>query len=366
MNAVISLNLKARRKQRGLTQDGLARESGLSRVSIANYERGKTQPDGDSLVRLARALRVPVDTLVSEPAALQNFRFRSDSAFRDDPATLTDLAEWSRSYAELETLCGQVPYAPESAPCNRLEGNEGLIRDVAGGVRRRLGLGEEPITNLFATLDRMGLKHLRRSVAKQGLFGVSACSDDSGAFVLVNDHGITIERQLFTAAHELGHLIFHRQDFGSAAERTKEEDKAREAVADFFAGHFLVPNVAFRREVGRWATPSNTQAIVQLKRHFRVSYLTVIRRWAELENREQGELIKRFRWHWRKATGQALVNHAEPAPLDRAEFPVNERFENLVRLAYLTDCITTSRAAELLGCSVMDLRTRAAQWGNDR
>jgi len=50
------------------------------------------------------------------------------------------------------------------------------------------------------------------------------------AFVLVNTHN-SIERQLFTLAHEIGHLIFHRSDYQDSLmeEGTKEEEKAREA-----------------------------------------------------------------------------------------------------------------------------------------
>ena len=361
----IAANLKARRKQRGLTQQQLADATDLSRVSVANYERAKTQPDSQSLARLARALRVSTDLLLAEPIVAAGFRYRSDSSFRDDPATLGDIAEWNNAYTELERLSQCLPYAPESVPCDRLGEHAALVRDVASGVRRRLGLGEEPITDLFAILDRIGLKHIRTKIALRGLFGVSACTDDAGAFILVNTNGINVERQLFTAAHELGHLVFHRKDFGVAPDLSRDEVKEREAVANFFAGHLLVPGVALRRELEQPASPDFVSRVIRLKRHFRVSYLTILRRMSQDTGGDHTDLIKTFRWRWKRRMGESLEKHREPEPLREEDFPANTRFRNLVKEAYVAERITTSRAAELLGISVMRLRSAAARWRDD-
>ena len=41
--------------------------------------------------------------------------------------------------------------------------------------------------------------------------GVSAIDDRNGCFIFVNCHSsISIERQIFTIAHEYGHIIMHR------------------------------------------------------------------------------------------------------------------------------------------------------------
>ena len=56
------------RKERGYTQDQLARLSGVARVTIARYETGRTQPNVRTLQKLAATLKVRLDSLVDRKA----------------------------------------------------------------------------------------------------------------------------------------------------------------------------------------------------------------------------------------------------------------------------------------------------------
>jgi transcriptional regulator with XRE-family HTH domain len=47
-----------------MTQEQLAKESGVHRVTIARYETGATSPTVRSLEKIAAALNVPVSDLV--------------------------------------------------------------------------------------------------------------------------------------------------------------------------------------------------------------------------------------------------------------------------------------------------------------
>ena len=48
------------RKLKKLTQEDLANRSGISRVSIGNYERNDRTPDAITLVKIAKGLKIPV------------------------------------------------------------------------------------------------------------------------------------------------------------------------------------------------------------------------------------------------------------------------------------------------------------------
>lgn len=52
------------RQLRGLTQAELASKAGLFRETLADIERGASQPKLDTLLRLATALRVPISRLI--------------------------------------------------------------------------------------------------------------------------------------------------------------------------------------------------------------------------------------------------------------------------------------------------------------
>jgi len=59
----LSARLKKLRNQKGLSQEALAEESGLSLRTIQRIENGESNPTGETLKRLSRALNVNPDEL---------------------------------------------------------------------------------------------------------------------------------------------------------------------------------------------------------------------------------------------------------------------------------------------------------------
>jgi XRE family transcriptional regulator, regulator of sulfur utilization len=66
----LARNLVSLRHTRGLTQDGLARNAGVPRSTIANLESGEGNPSLSVLVKVAQALGVPIDELLASPRAM--------------------------------------------------------------------------------------------------------------------------------------------------------------------------------------------------------------------------------------------------------------------------------------------------------
>lgn len=56
--------LREIRKAKGMTQEQLAKASGIHRITIAKYEAGKVDPKTENAERLAAALGVTVDDLI--------------------------------------------------------------------------------------------------------------------------------------------------------------------------------------------------------------------------------------------------------------------------------------------------------------
>jgi transcriptional regulator with XRE-family HTH domain len=61
-----SENLLFFRKKRGLTQDGLAKLSGVSRRMLAYYETHKANPTVDVIASIAKALNVSIEDLIGK------------------------------------------------------------------------------------------------------------------------------------------------------------------------------------------------------------------------------------------------------------------------------------------------------------
>jgi Zn-dependent peptidase ImmA (M78 family)/transcriptional regulator with XRE-family HTH domain len=354
LKQTVANNLARFRKGARFSVEALAQETGVTRQTIHNYEAAKTLGDSATLTRIATVLGVRLDDLLRRHGDLPAFRFRAHASFDQRPQFAASVAGLLEDFAGLEQLVGVAPYAPESTPCHSLEGGgDERVKEAGAQFRQRLDLGDGPIVNLFRSAEAVGLKVLRKPVPLEGFFGLSASSPDRGAFILINTHEITIERQLFTLAHEIGHLIFHRGDYMESISEAglKDADKAREDVANFFAGHLLVPDEALRQLL------ETTRSVTQLKSYFRVSYQVILSRMEQMGVGTYGDLFKRLAFHYRRQHGQPLSKKVElPPRLEGREFPENERFRRLVMQALVQRIVTESRAAELLETTVEQVR----------
>lgn len=62
----LSFKLKMLRLESGKSQERLAKELGISRSCLANYETGNRQPDNDMLVKIADVFHVMTDFLMNK------------------------------------------------------------------------------------------------------------------------------------------------------------------------------------------------------------------------------------------------------------------------------------------------------------
>jgi len=363
MKETIAENLIRYRKGLRLSQDRLAERIGMSRQTIINYEKAQTLPDSKNLSLLAKHLGVTLDDLLRPadrlPQTVSNFCFRAHSTFTKKPQFASYIQNLLTTYTALETAVGLPPYAPESTPCHQVQGNEHRIQQIAKSFRTRLGFGDAPIPNLFEAVEEIGLKVLRLPVEQDDFFGVSACSATQGAFVLINTHNISIERQLFTLAHEIGHLIFHRDEYQDQllAPTDTESEKAREAVANCFASYLLVSQEAFNQ-----ARHNMGDDLLRLKAYFRVSYQTILMRFDELGIQDYSAMIKKLRGTYKRKTKQPLTNDIELEPrLQEQDFPLNQRYNTLIWQALEREKISESKAAELLNMTIEALRLERQQ-----
>jgi transcriptional regulator with XRE-family HTH domain len=92
--------LKLARDQRGLSQDDLAKKSGLQPSAISHFETGARKPSFDNLKRLANALTVTTDFLLGRAEAVKDLA-NVDPLYRDiDRLTDAD-KEFAREMVKL-------------------------------------------------------------------------------------------------------------------------------------------------------------------------------------------------------------------------------------------------------------------------
>ena len=65
-------NLKTIRKEKGLSQEFLAKELNVVRQTISKWEKGLSIPDGDMLIEISQILDTPVEVLLGCEISLEN------------------------------------------------------------------------------------------------------------------------------------------------------------------------------------------------------------------------------------------------------------------------------------------------------
>lgn len=68
---MLAENIKAIRKQRGMTQEELATRLNVVRQTVSKWEKGLSVPDADLLKRIAEMLETDVSTLLGAPISTE-------------------------------------------------------------------------------------------------------------------------------------------------------------------------------------------------------------------------------------------------------------------------------------------------------
>lgn len=357
----LATNLRRTRVARGLSQTDVAAQADLSRVAYRNIETGTAKPRVDTLMRISSVLGVRIEELLVEARTLKQVRFRAHKnrkmATRED--VLVRVARWLDDYRELEELLGERARFDFEGLAKRFARQnpspERAIR-AAEAARSALGLDKvEAIRDMCGLLEDHGIKIYPFDLASVGFFGLSVSGEDGGPAIVVNAwERITVERWIFTAAHELAHLILHlgAYDVTRATENEEEEEEAH-----VFASHFLMPEKIFRKEWDPTDGLPLVDRVLKVKHIFAVSCQAVLHR-AFPEDKER---FRRFANAYRAKTGKELGKKDEPQRLPDARFKPDRR-DRLVRAAFKKGKISLSRGAEILGITVADMRDREPSW----
>jgi Zn-dependent peptidase ImmA (M78 family) len=346
-------------------------------------EEGLVEPRVDSLLRVAEVLGVKADRLVTSARRLEAVRFRAQKKMTTREDLLANVARWLDDYAEVERLVDDaVPFRLASVAKSVKPSPERAI-DVAAAARKTLKLTDhEPIRDLSGLLEDHGVKVFKPSVASEGFFGLSVGQADGGPAVVVNCwERISVERWIFTAAHELGHLLLHLDAYDV---REQAEDDAQEAEANLFASHFLMPESAFLKEWNEARGMELVDRVFKVKRIFHVSWKSVVFR-ASLRLPDPSKAWPQFYAAYKRKTGKPLKGVEEPVALDPqvfssglaaapvariAEEPAHllpsdfaeDRLLRLVRKGIEGGVLSTSRAADILGLDLRGMRELARTW----
>ena len=337
--------LKQARVASGLSLRLLAERVGLSAMAISKYENGQMMPSSDVLIRLSQSLGVkpgyfsrPLQVEVRCPA------YRKHSRMTKTAAGMVEghIQEFLERYLTAEEV-----FDPDGLPvfkwpksCSGMLGSVAEAEKWAEGLRKDWGLGHDPIANLCEALEDHGVKVILLGNVDGHFDGYSCWANDSVPVVASRLDGVPGDRQRFTLAHELGHLLF---------EKHVAEGVDLEQACHRFAGAFLVPAESVRQEVGDHRGRIEFKELHLLKHKWGLSMGAWHHRLRDLGVISESQYLSVVRTF--RANGWHKLEPGDAVPQERTT-----RFERLVERAVAEDIISVSRAADLLNKPLIEVR----------
>lgn len=235
--------LTAARKRSAATIAALSVESGISTKSLSEYENARKEPSTETINKLAEALEVWPEYFSRPPlddVPLEAVSFRAPSKM---PKRNKDMALMIASHSiELRSWIDRH-YETPGVDVPTLHRHTGIAEgpaQAAAVVRARWGLGSAPVGNMVHLLEFHGTAVFSARTHKSGVLDAFSFWANGRPYVLLCTTK-TPQRGRFDAAHELGHLVLHREVSGTGPELERE--------ADEFASEFLMPEADVRAQV---------------------------------------------------------------------------------------------------------------------
>lgn len=253
---VLGARLRAARDNRGLSQEAVAAALGIGRPAVSLIESGKRGVSTLELTKLANLLGYTVSALVADSGATEDvlvtlFRLSPGLAEADEVrGEVAKIVELFRMGADLRQRLGfgqqlNAPSYPLAAPSSVMDA-VAQGRRVAADERRRLGLGNAPVSDLESLLLEQGI-WVASSSLPDAVSGLFLADPSLGLAILVNA-GQVRWRQRFSLAHEYAHALMDRDRQVTVSESSNGGELC-EKRANAFAAAFLVPAEGVREQL---------------------------------------------------------------------------------------------------------------------
>ena len=365
--------IREARESAGYTQQDVADRFELSRATIADIEAGRRRVDSLLLRDLASMFGVQpwaffsVPDRESEVEALRRELFQElDTAevSADDKAQIgrfwqmLDDFTWLRNELDQSTapnpLLEEARHFPSRAPNYLVEAEADRVRDL-------LGLGDftphSELAYLRHLIEDYGIPVFMWPLEREPISGLYLRYPGLGPVLLINASQVRW-RQVFTLAHEFGHVWLHRHEHVVAsrifAPEAKRDKRVIERQANTFAAEFLMPEEGVKRAVATLEANDGMSSadVVRMQRYFGVSYQAMLVRLKSLRF-ISSQRYEELRQESPVRVALRLGYEIDDSEVGRSgEIPFDKRpplaYVSLVLQAWYSDEIGEGKAAELL------------------
>lgn len=342
---MIGKRIQRARKAMGLSLRDLASQAGISHAMIKKYEDDKTMPSSDMLIKLSKALHTRTAYFFrQERFSLNSIQYRKHADMPEKQLTeiTAKILDHIERRVELESLFSnsQVQLFSVKNLLNKIIEHEDEIEILADKIRQQWDLGLDPVLDLIDIFEEHGIKVFEIDNQQYPKFdGFSAHINNIPVIVIGNQW--PGDRQRFTLAHELGHLVLAQ---------SLTSDMNEEKCCNRFAGAFLLPQKTLISLLGKHRNNIEPRELCLLKQEFGISMLGVLHR-AEDTGIISNSFYRKLRSEFNQL-GWSKLEPGEQYPQEKTHI-----FEKMIFHALAEDYIGESKAAELMNMSLESFRS---------
>ena len=363
--AAVGNKVREARQAAALSQAEVADRMGIDRTSLSRIESGERSISATEIAGLSQVLGRSISFFLGDAEPSRDMLLRAENVRPVDHATLGAFLDHCADYASLEQLLyGEVTFGLPSyitRPGRRaIDQGEELAREE----RRRLGLGDAPVHDIYGVIEEQGVKIYASPAPDSELMGAFYVSPDLGPCIYIN-LGVAGGRANFTAAHEYCHFLVDRELIGGYACVLPDRSGSKpphEIRANSFAASFLMPREGVQLLIERYGV-DGPEDVVYLQRHFGASYEAVL--WRLLDLRLISEVKRQHLLTTKRAVISRAFGEADgldcSGERDALAGGQGRRFRQLAMEAFRKGKISGGKFAELLQLSRDEARQLIAE-----
>ena len=340
---MIGERLQRARKGAGLALRAVAELADLSHTTVSKFEKEQQKPSSAQLIKLAKILGVRTEYFF-RPQSLKiegiEYRKKSTLSQKSLDKIQADIFDQAERWHELLSLYPQPPIQPFALPGGLPKHISDVeqIEALAETVRADWKLGLNCIPDMIDTLESQGIMVISSTVGSDHKFDGLAGTINAMPLIVVGANW-TGDRQRFTLAHELGHLLLKGR-----LDQSLLDDE--EKLCNCFAGAFLLPKPTLIEHLGKNRHQLELGELYFLKHEFGLSMQGVLFRAKQSGIITQATFERIFMMFSQRGWRKQEPN--KPYPSEQTIL-----FKQLVYRALAEDYFTESKAAELLGLPVV-------------
>lgn len=343
----IGKRLVQARKMAGMSLQALADalDNKVTKQALSKYELGSMKPQVSILIELGNVLSVKPEFFLRENLlefGEVSFRKQKSLAKVKQDAILERAKDYVSRYLEIESILGVAkefvnPLSKETISTYQ------EVENASKVLRKLWELGSGPIPNVTAMLEMVGVRVMLIEETDK-IDGFATFSSSGIPVVVINKANRSVERVRFTIVHELAHILL------VFSPEVSRNENLVEKLCHYFASCFLLPtNALLGRMNGKRRDYIAIKELITIKELYGISIRAIVYRLKQIK-----VISENYYTRWIVYMSKTYGSKKEPG-LYRGDESA-QYFGTLIDRALVEGEISISKAAELSGSSIQDIR----------